>query len=171
VAFSTCFRREAGSHGKDTKGLIRVHEFYKLEQFVLCRSDHEESVQIHEELTANAEEMLKELNLAYRVMINSTGDITQGAVKTYDIECWVPSENRYRETHSSSYYHDFQARRAGTRYKDSAGKMKFVHSLNNTAIAFPRILVAFVENHQTAEGKVNIPAALQPYLGGAKTLG
>lgn len=166
LSYSPCFRREAGSHGKDTKGLIRVHEFYKYEQVVLCEASHEESVRLHEELTANAEEILQALELPYRVVVNCGGDLGLGQVKKYDIETWIPSENAYRETHSSSYFHDFQARRLGIRYRDDDGKLKFVHSLNNTALAMPRILVPLIENNQNEDGSINIPSALQPFMGG-----
>jgi len=166
IAISPCFRREAGSHGKDTKGLTRVHEFTKLEQFVLCEADHSKSVEIHEEITQNVEEILKKLELPYRIVICSTGDMSQGAVKTYDIETWIPSEKVYRETHSSSYYHDFQARRAGIRYKNENGKKLYVHSLNNTAIAVPRILIPIIENNQQADGSIKIPEVLRKYMGG-----
>jgi seryl-tRNA synthetase len=165
VSFSPCFRREIGSHGKDTKGITRVHEFLKTEQFILCEASHEESVKFHEELTLNAEDILQKLEIPYRVVLNSTGDISQGAVKTYDIESWLPSEEKYRETHSSSYYHDFQARRAGIRYKDSDNKTLFVHSLNNTAVATPRLLASIVENNQNEDGSINVPEVLRGYMG------
>jgi seryl-tRNA synthetase len=163
VAFSPCFRREAGSYGKDTKGIKRLHEFRKIEQFILCEASHEESVKYHEELTKNAEDILQQLEIPYRVVINSTGDITQGTVKMYDLESWVPSEKVYVETHSSTYYHDFQARRANTKYKD--GKLKYVHSLNCTAIATPRILIPLIENNQQKDGSIKVPKVLQKYMG------
>ncbi len=166
LALSPCFRREAGSHGKDTKGLIRVHEFYKAEQLILCEANHETSVALHEELTANAEEFMQLLGIPYRLVVNCGGDLGLGQVKKYDIEAWVPTENKYRETHSSSYFHDFQARRLNIKYRDSDGKLKFVHSLNNTAVAFPRILVPLIENNQQADGSIRIPEILRPYLGG-----
>jgi seryl-tRNA synthetase len=165
LAFSPCFRREAGSHGKDTKGLIRVHEFFKFEQIILCEASHEESVKLHEEITASAEELMQALNIPYHVVANCGADLGLGQVKKYDIEAWVPSENTYRETHSASYFHDFQARRLNIRYKDNDGKLKFVHSLNNTALATPRPLVALIENNQNADGSVTVPEALRPYLG------
>ena len=165
LAFSPCFRREAGSHGKDTKGIFRVHEFFKLEQVVLCEADHAASVALHEELTKNAEEMLQALNVPYHVVVNCGGDLGLGQVKKYDIECYVPSEGKYRETHSSSYFHDFQARRLNIRYKDAQGKSGFVHSLNNTALATPRLLIALLENNQLSDGSVKIPEALQPFCG------
>ena len=165
LAFSPCFRREAGSHGKDTKGLIRVHEFFKLEQVVLAEASHEQSVKFHEELTANAEELLQALNLPYHVVINCGADLGLGQVKKYDIETWVPSEHAYRETHSSSYFHDFQTRRLNIRYKDETGKMRFAHSLNNTALATPRILVPLIENNQQPDGSITIPEVLRKYMG------
>ncbi|MDP2655656.1 MAG: serine--tRNA ligase [bacterium] len=164
-AFSPCFRREAGAHGKDTKGLVRVHEFYKFEQVVLCEASHEASVKYHEELTANAEEMLQLLKIPYHVVINCGGDIGLGQVKKYDIECWMPSEEKYRETHSSSYFHDFQTRRLNIRYRDENGDMKFAHSLNNTALATPRLLAVVVENYQQADGTIAVPEILVPYVG------
>lgn len=165
VAFSPCYRREAGSHGKDTKGIYRLHEFTKVEQFVLCEADHQESVKWHEEITRNAEEILRDLSIPYRVVVNCAGDITQSSVKTYDIETWIPSEKRYRESHSSSYYHDFQTRRANIRYRNKEGNLIFTHSLNNTAIATPRILIPLLENYQQKNGSVTIPRVLQKYLG------
>jgi seryl-tRNA synthetase len=164
-AFSPCFRREAGSHGKDTKGIFRIHEFIKYEQVVLCEANHEESVKHHEELTKNSEELLQELNLPYHVVVNCGGDLGLGQVKKYDIEAWMPSEKRYRETHSSSYFHDFQTRRLNIRYRDEDGTMRFVHSLNNTALAMPRVICQIVENNQRADGSIAIPDALRPYMG------
>ena len=164
-AFSPCFRREAGSYGKDTKGIFRIHEFVKYEQVVLCEASHEESVKHHEELTANAEALLQELKLPYRVVINCGGDLGLGQVKKYDIEVWLPSEKQYRETHSSSYFHDFQSRRLNIRYRDENGVVRYVHSLNNTALAMPRILTQITENYQRADGRVNVPEALQGYMG------
>ncbi len=165
VSFSPCFRREAGSHGKDTKGLIRVHEFFKIEQVILSEASHEESVRLHEELLANVEGMMQALGLPYHVVINCSGDLGLGQVKKYDVEAWVPSENKYRETHSASYFHDFQSRRLNIRYKDTDGKMRFVHSLNNTAFATPRLLVPIIENYQNADGTITVPEVLRKYLG------
>ena len=162
-AFSPCFRREAGSHGKDTKGVFRIHEFQKFEQVVLCEASHETSVKLHEEITTNSEELLQKLELPYRVVVNCGGDLGLGQVKKYDIEAWMPSEQRYRETHSSSYFHDFQTRRLNIRYRDN-GTLKFVHSLNNTALATPRILCQIVENYQQADGSIHIPEALRTYM-------
>lgn len=164
-AFSPCFRREAGSHGKDTKGIYRIHEFMKFEQIVLCEASHEESIKLHEELTTNAEELLQKLGLPYRTVVNCGGDLGLGQVKKYDIEAWVPSQKKYGETHSSSYFHDFQTRRLNIRYKDDDGKMKFAHSLNNTAIATPRILIQLIENNQQEDGTIKVPEVLQKYIG------
>jgi len=163
--FSPCFRREAGSHGKDTKGLVRVHEFYKFEQIVLCEASHATSVEFHEELTANAEEMLKALKLPYHAVINCGGDLGLGQVKKYDLEAWVPTEDAYRETHSASYFHDFQTRRLGIRYRDEKGETKFAHSLNNTFMATPRLLVPLIENYQNEDGSITVPEVLVPYMG------
>jgi seryl-tRNA synthetase len=164
-SFSPCFRREAGSHGKDTKGIFRIHEFVKYEQVILCEASHEESVKWHEEITNNSEKLLQELKLPYHVVINCGGDLGLGQVKKYDIEAWMPSEDRYRETHSSSYFHDFQSRRLNTRYRDENGVVRYVHSLNNTALAMPRVLCQIVENYQQADGTIKVPEALLPYMG------
>lgn len=164
-SFSPCFRREAGSHGKDTKGVFRIHEFMKYEQVVLCEASHEESVRLHEEITKNAESLLQELKLAYHVVVNCGGDLGLGQVKKYDIEAWMPSEQRYRETHSSSYFHDFQTRRLNIRYRDENGVLRYVHSLNNTALAMPRILCQIVENYQRADGTIEVPEVLRRYMG------
>jgi len=165
LAFSPCFRREAGSHGKDTKGLIRVHEFYKLEQVMLCEASHEESVKWHEWLNKNTEEFVESLKIPYRTVINCGGDLGQGQVKKYDIELWVPLEEKYREISSASYFHDFQTRRFNIRYKDKSGKLQYAHSLNCTAIPTPRILVSLIENFQQKDGTVAVPKVLQKYLG------
>jgi seryl-tRNA synthetase len=167
LAFSPCFRREAGSHGKDTRGLIRVHEFFKVEQVVLCEASHEESVRLHEEINRNTEEFIESLGIPYHTVLNCGGDIGQGQVKKYDIELWVPGEKTYREISSASYFHDFQTRRFNIRYKDADGIMRYAHSLNCTAIPTPRILVSLVENFQQADGSVKIPEALQKYFGKA----
>ena len=165
LSFSPCFRREAGSHGKDTKGLIRVHEFYKLEQVVLCEASHEESVKLHEEINRNTEEFIQSLNIPYRVVANCGGDLGLGQVKKYDVELWVPGEGKYREISSASYFHDFQTRRLNIRYRDDEQKMKFAHSLNCTAIPTPRILVSLIENYQQEDGSIKIPDVLQKYMG------
>ncbi len=165
LSFSPCFRREAGSHGKDTKGLIRVHEFFKVEQVVLCEASHETSVRLHEEINRNTEEFIESLGIPYHTVINCGGDLGQGQVKKYDIELWVPMEQKYREISSASYFHDFQTRRFNIRYKDDEGKMRYAHSLNCTAIPTPRILVSLIENFQMADGSVRIPEMLQAYMG------
>ncbi len=165
LGFSPCFRREAGSHGKDTRGLIRVHEFYKLEQVVLCEASHEESVRWHEWINRNTEEFIESLGIPYRTVLNCGADIGQGQVKKYDIELWVPGEKTYREISSASYFHDFQTRRFNIRYRDATGKMRYAHSLNCTAIPTPRILVSLVENFQQADGTIMIPEPLRPFFG------
>ncbi len=165
LAFSPCFRREAGSHGKDVKGLIRVHEFFKWEQIILCEASHEESARLHEWLNNNTERFIESLNIPYRTVINSGGDLGLAQVKKYDIELWVPGEEKYREISSASYFHDFQTRRLNIRYKDKNGKLRFAHSLNATAIPTPRILVSIIENYQQEDGSVVVPEVLRPYLG------
>ncbi len=166
VGFCPCFRQEAGTYGKDTRGVFRIHQFNKVEQYVICKADHEESVHWYHQLLQNSEELVQALELPYRVLNVCTGDMGDGKVEMSDIECWLPSEGRYRETHSCSYFHEWQARRANIRYRDEEGKVKFVHTLNNTAIASPRILLPLLETHQQADGSVRIPAALQPFMGG-----
>ncbi len=165
LSFSPCFRREAGAHGKDVNGLIRVHEFFKWEQVVLCKAEHDESVRLHEWLNRNTEEFIELLDIPYHTVINSGGDLGLGQVKKYDIELWVPGEKKYREIGSTSYFHDFQTRRLNIRYRDSEGKLRFPHSLNSTAIPTPRILVSIVENYQQADGTIKVPEALVPYVG------
>ncbi|HEY7850867.1 MAG TPA: serine--tRNA ligase [Ktedonobacterales bacterium] len=171
VGYSPCYRREAGTYGKDTKGIMRVHQFYKVEQYIICRADHEESVRWHEELLQVAEEIVEALELPYRVLNLCVADLGDAKVKGYDIECWVPSEGRYRETHSDSYFHDYQARRADIRYRGEDGVVRYAHTLNNTALASTRAIIALVENHQQADGRIRIPAALRPWLGGQEYLG
>lgn len=165
LGFSPCFRREAGSHSKDVKGLIRVHEFYKFEQVILCEASHQTSVTLHEELNRNTEEFIESLGIPYHTVINCGGDLGQGQVKKYDIELWVPKEEKYREISSASYFHDFQTRRLNIRYRDSEGKMHYAHSLNSTAIPTPRILVSLIENFQQSDGTIKIPDVLVKYLG------
>jgi seryl-tRNA synthetase len=165
LGFSPCYRREAGAHGKDVRGLIRVHEFYKWEQVVLCEANHETSVKYHEELNRNTEEFIERLGIPYHTVANCGGDLGLGQVKKYDIELWVPKENKYREISSASYFHDFQTRRLNIRYKDSDGKLRYAHSLNSTAIPTPRILVSLIENFQTKEGHIKLPQALVKYYG------
>jgi seryl-tRNA synthetase len=170
AGISPCFRREAGSAGRDVRGLLRVHQFEKVEQFVICRADDEESDQWHAELLDAAEHLLQGLGLAYQVVEISTGDMGAGKYRMNDIETWMPSLGAYRETHSCSSLHDWQARRASIRYRDTDGIVKFAYTLNNTAIATPRLLAALVENYQTADQKVHIPKVLRPYLGGRTEL-
>ena len=165
MGFSPCFRTEIGSYGKDTQGILRVHEFMKIEQVVLCKNDKEESVRLHEEITKNAEEILQGLNIPYHVVRNCAADLGLGQVKKYDIEAWVPSQNKYRETHSASYSFDFQTRRLGIKYKTKNGETKYTHSLNNTGIATPRILIPLLENNQQKDGSIKIPKVLHKYLG------
>lgn len=166
VGYCPCFRQEAGTYGKDARGVFRVHQFNKVEQYIICEASHEVSVQWHQQLLANSEELVQALELPYRVLAVCTGDMGDGKVGMYDVECWLPSEDRYRETHSCSYFHDWQARRVNMRYRDAEGKLRFVHTLNNTAIASPRILLPLLENHQQPDGSIRIPAALRPYMGG-----
>jgi seryl-tRNA synthetase len=170
AGISPCFRREAGSAGRDVRGLLRVHQFEKVEQFVICRADDEESDRWHAELLDAAEHLLQGLGLAYQVVEISTGDMGAGKYRMNDIETWMPSLGAYRETHSCSSLHDWQARRASIRYRDIDGTVKFAYTLNNTAIATPRLLAALVENCQTADQKVRIPKVLRPYLGGRTEL-
>ncbi|GMX58835.1 MAG: serine--tRNA ligase [Candidatus Microsyncoccus archaeolyticus] len=165
MGFSPCFRTEIGSYGKDTQGIFRVHEFMKIEQVVLCENNKEESVRLHEEITKNAEEILQGLEIPYHVVLNCTGDLGLGQVKKYDIEAWVPSQNKYRETHSSSYFFDFQTRRLNIKYKTKEGETKLVYSLNNTGIATPRVLMPLLENNQQKNGSIKIPKVLHKYLG------
>jgi seryl-tRNA synthetase len=166
ICFSPCFRAEAGKHGKDTKGIIRVHEFFKIEQVILTEASHEESVKWHEEITAHVEYLMQTLKLPYHVVVNCGGDLGLGQVKKYDIEAWMPSQDKYRETHSSSYFHDFQTRRLNIRYRDNEGKLRFVHSLNNTACATSRLPASLIENYQQEDGSIVIPEVLRPYMGG-----
>ena len=163
VGFSSCFRTEIGSYGKDTKGLYRVHEFYKVEQVIFCENDEKESLGFFEEMQDNVEELMLELGLPYQVVVLSSEDMGKKAALTYDTETWMPSREDYGETHSNSIVLDFQTRRLKTRYKDSDGNVKFAHALNNTAIASPRILIAILENFQQEDGSVKIPEVLQKY--------
>ncbi len=165
-ARSTCFRREAGAAGRDTRGLYRIHFFDKLEQVVICKADAAESRRWHEAIIANAETVLQALELPYRVIEVCTGDMGQGKVRMYDIETWMPSRDAYSETHSASRFHDFQARRLNIRYRDTAGKVHVCHTLNNTVIASPRILIPLIETYQQPDGSIRIPAALRGYMGG-----
>jgi len=165
AGYSPCFRREAGSAGKDVRGLLRVHQFVKVEQYVICEADEAQSAEWHATLLRLAEDMLQAMEIPYQVIETSTGDMGLGKYRMNDIESWVPSLGKYRETHSCSTLHDWQARRANIRYRGSDGKVRFAHTLNNTALASPRILVPLLENHQTADGRVKLPAALQELMG------
>ncbi|NUR45340.1 MAG: serine--tRNA ligase [Sphingomonas sp.] len=165
AGFSPCFRREAGSAGKDVRGLLRVHQFVKVEQYVICEADEAQSAEWHAKLLQLAESLLRDLEIPYQVIETSTGDMGLGKYRMNDIESWVPSLGKYRETHSCSTLHDWQARRANIRYRGSDGKVQFAHTLNNTALASPRILVPLLENHQTADGRVQLPKAMQQLMG------
>jgi seryl-tRNA synthetase len=166
AGFSPCFRREAGSAGKDVRGLLRVHQFVKVEQYVICEAVDAQSAKWHATLLQLAEDLLQAMEIPYQVIETSTGDMGLGKYRMNDIESWVPSLGKYRETHSCSTLHDWQARRANIRYRGSDGKVRFAHTLNNTALASPRILVPLLENHQTADGRVKLPKALQELMGG-----
>jgi seryl-tRNA synthetase len=170
LGLSACYRREAGAAGRDTRGLYRVHEFRKLEQFAICAADPAVSDALHFELLDNAEALLQALELPYRVVAVCTGDMGLGKVRMHDIETWMPSRGDYGETHSCSSLHDWQARRAGLRYRDAEGRVRYAYTLNNTAVASPRILIPLVEVHQRPDGSVRVPAALRPYLGGLEVL-
>ncbi len=165
---SACFRKEAGSHGKDTKGIFRVHQFNKVEQFVFSKP--EDSWKIHEELLSNAEEIFRKLKIPYRVVNICTADIGTVAAKKYDIEAWFPAQQKYREVVSCSNCTDYQANRLRIRYRTSDGN-KAVHTLNSTAVATSRVIVAIIENFQNRDGSIGVPEALQPYMGGVKKIG
>jgi seryl-tRNA synthetase len=171
MAWSGCFRREAGTYGKDTSGLYRVHQFQKIEQVIIGAADEKLSEAYHAELLANAEECLQDFGLPYRVVYVCTGDLGQGQVRKHDIETWMPSRNGYGETHSCSTFHEFQARRLKLRYKGKDGQVKICHTLNNTAIASPRVLISLLEVHQQKDGRIAVPTCLQPYLGGLTHIG
>ncbi len=162
---SACYRSEVGSYGKDTKGLYRVKEFLKVEQVIICKADNVEGDEWLEKLRAISEEILQDLKLPYRVLNICTGDMGAGKYKMYDIETWMPARNGYGETHSDSNLTDWQARRLNIRYKGKDGKTKFAYTLNNTAVASPRILIALLENYQQADGSVKVPEVLQKYVG------
>jgi seryl-tRNA synthetase len=166
-----CFRREAGTYGKDTRGLYRVHQFAKVEQVVIDIADPETSLRHHQDILANAEAVCQLLELPYRVVNVCGGDLGAPQVQKFDIECWMPSRKGYGETHSASRFHEFQARRLMLRYRQAQDrKVRFCHTLNNTVVASPRILIPLLEVHQQADGSVRIPAALQPYLGGRTSI-
>jgi seryl-tRNA synthetase len=178
VAVSTCFRREAGTYGKDTAGLYRVHQFDKVEQVVICKNDIAESKRWHKEMLGYSEEILRRLKLPYRVIQCCTGDIGVKNASMMDIETWMPSRydgknsaSGYGETHSASRLYEFQARRLNLRYKASDGKIRFVHTLNNTVVASPRILIPILENYQNPDGSITIPEALRPHMNGRDRIG
>jgi len=169
VGLSSCFRREAGAAGKDTYGLYRIHQFDKVEQVIIGENDEEKSKQYHQEILANSEAVLQALKLPYRVVNVCTGDLGRGQVQKFDIETWMPSRNSYGETHSASRFYEFQARRLNLRYK-TGGKNVFCHTLNNTVIASPRVLIPILELYQNADGTVTIPDVLRPYMGGKERI-
>jgi seryl-tRNA synthetase len=171
VGLSTCYRREAGAAGKDTYGLYRIHQFDKVEQVVICENDAEQSAKFHEEIRANAEGVMQAMGIPYRVVKVCTGDLGRGQAKKYDIEAWMPSRKSYGETHSASKFYDFQARRLNLRYKDNKTKKNlFCHTLNNTVIASPRILIPVLELNQNKDGSVTIPEVLRPYMNGMERI-
>lgn len=165
AGISPCYRREIGAYGKDLGGIFRVHQFNKVEQVVLCRNDPQESIDWHEKMLSYSEEILQALKLPYRILLMCTGDMGGGQKKKYDLETWFPAQKQYRETHSDSYFWDFQSRRLNIRYKTKEGEIKFVHTLNNTVVATPRILGAILENYQNADGSVGVPEVLRTYIG------
>ena len=171
AGLSSCFRREAGAAGKDTYGLYRIHQFDKVEQVVICENSAEESHKYHEEILANSEAVMKALEIPYRVVVVCSGDLGRGQAKKYDIEAWMPSRKNYCETHSASKFYDFQARRLNLRYKDPKTKKNlFCHTLNNTVVASPRILIPLLELYQNADGSVTIPKVLRPYMSGREKI-
>ncbi|MDD4890399.1 MAG: serine--tRNA ligase [Phycisphaerae bacterium] len=170
AALSPCFRREAGTYGKDTRGIYRIHQFNKVEQVVVCRNDVEESKRWHLKILENSEAVMQAMNLPYRVVNVCTGDLGRGQAAKFDIETWMPGRNGYGETHSASRFYEFQARRLNLRYRDAQGNVKFCHTLNNTVIASPRVLIPILENYQNADGTVTIPTALRPYMGGQERI-
>jgi seryl-tRNA synthetase len=162
--YSSCFRREAGTYGRDTKGFYRLHQFNKVEQVVICVNDPEVSMKEHYLLLSNAEEIMQALGLPYRVALACGGEIGQGQVLKHEIETWMPSRGKYSETHSCSSLHEFQARRAMIRWRSKEGKIQYCHTLNNTALASPRILIPILENFQNEDGSVTVPTVLRPYM-------
>ena len=171
VGLSSCYRREAGTYGKDTRGLYRIHQFQKVEQVVICRNDLEVSTREHDHILHNAEEILQALGLPYRVVLVCGGDLGGPQVKKYDIETWMPSRQSYGETHSASKFHDYQARRLNIRYREQdGGALKYAHTLNNTVIASPRILIPLLELNQRRDGSIAVPEVLQPFMGGMKEI-
>ncbi|HXH12155.1 MAG TPA: serine--tRNA ligase [Alphaproteobacteria bacterium] len=170
VGLSTCYRREAGTYGRDTRGLYRIHQFHKVEQVIICIADEQVSIAEHEAIVRNAEEVLQALQLPYRVVSVCGGDLGLPQVKKYDIETWMPSRNAYGETHSASRFYDFQARRLRLRYRDRQGKTRYAHTLNNTVIASPRILIPILEIYQQQDGSVVVPEVLRPYMAGLERI-
>ncbi|MFZ5365591.1 MAG: serine--tRNA ligase [Patescibacteria group bacterium] len=170
IGISPCFRREAGTYGKDTQGLYRVHQFNKVEQVIICKNDPELSKQMHEELMQNAREILQALKLPYREVVLCTGDMGLGKHFANDIETWMPSRNNYGETHSCTTFLDFQARRLNLRFRDMDGQVHFCHTLNNTVVASPRILIPLLEIYQNPDGSVEIPDVLRPYMNGQERI-
>jgi seryl-tRNA synthetase len=171
AGLTTCFRREAGSYGKDVRGLYRVHQFMKVEQVLICRDDWDEMLELHGEILGNAEHLVQSLGLPYRVVEVCTGEMGVGQVKKHDIECWMPGRGGWGETHSCSSFADYQSRRSKIRFKREDGKNAFPFTLNNTAVASPRLLIAILENNQASDGSITIPEVLRPYMNGLKTLG
>jgi len=171
VALSSCYRREAGTYGKDTRGLYRVHQFQKVEQVVVDVADEAKSLEHHGAILENAEALLRSLGLCYRVVNVCGGDLGAPQIQKFDIETWMPSRGGFGETHSASRFHDYQARRLNLRYRGADGKTRFCHTLNNTVAASTRMLIALLENHQTAQGQIRVPEPLRPYLGGRELLG
>ncbi len=171
TSLTSCFRREAGTYGKDTRGLYRVHQFNKIEMVVIAEADAEKSMTYHHELLGIAEGILQALELPYRVVYVCTGDLGQGQVRKHDVETWMPSRQGYGETHSCSTFYDFQARRLNIRYKTKDGQKQHAYTLNNTALAAPRIILALLENFQEADGSITLPKALHPYMMGKTRIG
>jgi seryl-tRNA synthetase len=170
VGMSACYRREAGTYGRDTRGLYRIHQFHKVEQVVICAADEQVSIAEHEAIVRHAEEVIQALQLPYRVVNVCGGDLGAPQVKKYDIETWMPSRNAYGETHSASRFYDFQARRLKLRYRDRQGRVHYAHTLNNTVIASPRILIPILEIYQQEDGSVTVPEVLRPYMNGTERL-
>ncbi|MDR0326115.1 MAG: serine--tRNA ligase [Oscillospiraceae bacterium] len=165
AGYSTCYRREAGTYGKDTRGLYRVHQFQKVEQVIFCEADHQKAEALHYEILGNAEAVMQMLELPYRVCLACTGEIGLGQIRKHEIETWMPSREAYSETHSCSTMGDFQARRGNIRYRAADGEMRVAFTLNNTAIASPRILIPLLEAYQNADGSITVPEVLRPYTG------
>jgi len=163
---SPCFRREVGAHGQDTRGIIRVHQFNKVEQVVYTVADEAETQSWHETMLGLSERLLQDLKLPYQVLLMCTGDMGAGQRKKYDIETWFPAQDKYRETHSASYFNDFQSRRLNIRYQAKDGTLKHVYTLNNTMAASPRLLAAVIENYQQIDGSIEIPEVLRDRMGG-----